>query len=129
MWSQAFQRLMSVPSSATCSYRFVYVGGKLYCYYILPFRGPLSLFSSCTHPSFTLVLCSQASRQVLGSTQPPIQWLKGLHPSVERPESGAGQSPTATVGGRGVNKAWNHISISPYILMPQEQLCVILRAE
>jgi hypothetical protein len=107
LWSPAFLCLTLVPSSATCSSRLVRIQGKLHFYYVLHVRGSLVfVFGLAPNASFVLlylflriVLVSQASRPVLGLTQPPIQWVRGLSPRVKRPEGAAGHSPKAIVGG------------------------------
>jgi hypothetical protein len=56
-------------------------------------------------------LFSKSSRQALGSTQPPIQWVPGaLSPRVKRPGREADHSPRASAE---VKKMWIYTSTPP----------------
>jgi hypothetical protein len=56
-----------------------------------------------------------SSRQNLGSTQPPIQWVSGaLSPAVKRPEREAEHSPPTSDE---VKKTWVYTSTPPYVFM------------
>jgi hypothetical protein len=60
-------------------------------------------------------LFSASSRQALGSTQPPIQWVPGaLSPGVKRPGREADQSPPASAE---VKKMRIYTSTPPYAFM------------
>jgi hypothetical protein len=55
------------------------------------------------------------SRLVLGSTQPPIQWVLGaLSPGVKRPGREADHSPPTSAE---VKKMWTYTSTPPYTFM------------
>jgi hypothetical protein len=60
-------------------------------------------------------LFPMSSRPALGSTQPPIQWIKGsLSPGLKGPGREADHSPPASAE---VKKIWIYISNPPYAFM------------
>jgi hypothetical protein len=60
-------------------------------------------------------LFSTSSRQVLGSTQPPIKWVPGvLSPGVKRPGNEVDHSPAASAD---TKEMWIYTSIPPYTFM------------
>jgi len=63
-----------------------------------------------------IFLFTTASRPVLWSTQPPIQWVPGaLSPGEKRPWREADHSPPS---GAEVKNAWSYISTRQYVFMP-----------
>jgi hypothetical protein len=61
------------------------------------------------------VLFSTSSRPVLGSIQPPIQWIReALSPEVKRPEREADHAPPASAE---VKKMWIYTSTPTYAFM------------
>jgi hypothetical protein len=67
-------------------------------------------------PVFKNFLFSTSSRPVLGSTQPPIQWVpEALSPRVKRQGREADHSPPASAE---VKKIWFSTSTPPYAFMP-----------
>jgi hypothetical protein len=60
---------------------------------------------------------SMSSRQALGNTQPPIQWVTGgggLSPAVKHPRREADHSPPTSAE---VKKTWIYTSTPPYVSM------------
>jgi hypothetical protein len=56
-----------------------------------------------------------ASGPVLGSTQPPIQWVSGAFtPRVKRPEREADHSSPSRAE---IKNPWSYTSSSPYVFM------------
>jgi hypothetical protein len=67
---------------------------------------------------------STSSRQALGLTQSPIQWLPGaLSPTVKLSEREADHSPPASAE---VKKIWLYIFTRPYAFMAQ---CLIIQEQ
>jgi len=62
-------------------------------------------------------LFATTSRPVLGSTQPPNQWVPGggdLSPGVKRPEREANHSPSSSAE---VKNTWRYTSTPPYVML------------
>jgi hypothetical protein len=73
-----------------------------------------------------IFLLSTSSRPVLGSTQPPVQWVPGtLSPSVKGPVPEADHSPPISVE---VKNTWIYTSTPPYVFMAYE-LCSVRTGE
>jgi hypothetical protein len=62
-----------------------------------------------------IIIIIMPSRQALGSTQPPIQWVpRSFSPEIKRQGCEAHHSPPTNPG---IKKTWIYTSSPPYVFM------------